>query len=78
MDSVLNYPQYFTTRDVFLHYKDMTEIRNFYYNWGNIIGQSNLQYLGNFNDNHDNPRFLSDLIKMSSNNYDFLSEFEYT
>ena len=56
----------------------MTEIRNFYYNWGNIIGQSNLQYLGNFNDNHDNPRFLSDLIKMSSNNYDFLSEFEYT
>ena len=62
MDAVLNYPQFFMTRDLFLHSKDMTEIKNFYNNWGGIVGQNNLQYLGNFNDNHDNARFLSSNI----------------
>lgn len=37
----------------------MTEVKNFYNNWSQKAGANNLQYLGNFNDNHDNARFLS-------------------
>jgi len=37
----------------------MNEIKSYYTNWGNYVGTNNLPYLGNFNDNHDNARFLS-------------------
>ena len=53
----------------------MTDIRNFYNNWGGIVGQNNLQYLGNFNDNHDNARFLSDNINQGETKIErFLEE----
>lgn len=67
VDGVLNYPQFFTLRDVFLHAKDMTDIKNFYQRWGGVIGQANLAYLGNFNDNHDNARFLSGSVRFPYN-----------
>ena len=71
VDAVLNYPQFFTVRDIFLHWKDMTEIKNFYNNWGGIVGHDNLQYLGNFNDNHDNARFLSSNVNSNYTNKAF-------
>lgn len=40
----------------------MWDIQTFYKNWGNTVGQSNLKYMGNFNDNHDNARFLSSVV----------------
>jgi alpha-amylase len=36
----------------------MTKIENFYNSWKSAIGTQNMKYLGNFNDNHDNARFL--------------------
>lgn len=32
MDGLLNYPLFFTLRDVFLHWGDMYRIESFYYN----------------------------------------------
>ncbi|KAL0220164.1 hypothetical protein RCL1_000019 [Eukaryota sp. TZLM3-RCL] len=64
MDSLLNYPLYFTLKDVFgkkqtmywfrLHYSDMEK----YF--------SNQDVLGNFIDNHDNPRFLNEFNDLRS------------
>lgn len=62
MDSLLNFPQYYTLRDVFLNNKDMTEIQKFVKSWELNIGAENVQFMGNFNDNHDQPRFLSEAI----------------
>ncbi|EGR27831.1 hypothetical protein IMG5_188020 [Ichthyophthirius multifiliis] len=55
--SVLNYPWYFTVKDIFLYQKDMLGIRDHYQNWQrqNI----DVSILAQFIDNHDNPRFLS-------------------
>lgn len=58
-------------RDVFLHWKDMTDIKNFYNSWSGIVGADNLQYLGNFNDNHDNARFLSGNVNSNYSNKAF-------
>lgn len=45
----------------------MNEIKNYYSNWGNFVGVHNLPYMGNFNDNHDNARFLSGNVGATEN-----------
>lgn len=65
IDGLLNYPLFYTLRDVFLHQKDMNEIEGYYNRWASLIGRENLKYLGNFNDNHDNARFLYDGVNMN-------------
>lgn len=62
IDALLNYPLFYTLRDVFLHQKDMNEIESYYSRISNAIGKGNLPFMGNFNDNHDNARFLSDNV----------------
>jgi alpha-amylase len=59
MDATLNYPFYFTMRDIFANNKDMWGIRTYYLNWGNYIDNTQLSYQANFVDNHDNARWLS-------------------
>ncbi|CAD8205823.1 unnamed protein product [Paramecium octaurelia] len=62
MDGLLNYPLFFTLRDVFLHWGDMYRIESFYYNQLQTYGKNNIPYMAQFNDNHDNARFLSDEV----------------
>lgn len=62
IDGLLNYPLFYTLRDVFLHWRDMNTLESFYSTVNNAFGKSNLPYMGNFNDNHDNARFLNDQI----------------
>ena len=38
----------------------MNTFESFFNNLANAFGKSNLAYMGNFNDNHDNARFLND------------------
>ena len=40
----------------------MNEIESYYSRISNAIGKGNLPFMGNFNDNHDNARFLSDNV----------------
>ncbi|EGR31091.1 hypothetical protein IMG5_118160 [Ichthyophthirius multifiliis] len=55
--SVLNYPYYFTVKDIFVNQKDMNEIRSYYSQWQQQ--NQDVSILAQFVDNHDNPRFLS-------------------
>jgi alpha-amylase len=41
---------------------DMRKFSDYRSNFGALAGNENLAFLGNFNDNHDNPRFLNDLV----------------
>lgn len=53
---------FYTLRDVFLHNKGMNTLESFFNNIANSFGKTNLPYMGNFNDNHDNARFLNDAV----------------
>ncbi|CAD8089379.1 unnamed protein product [Paramecium sonneborni] len=63
VDALLNYPLFYTARDVFLHWRDMNTFENYYNSLMNSWGKQNIQYAGNFNDNHDNARFLNDQVQ---------------
>ena len=56
INGMLNYPMYYTLKDVFPYQKNMNEIQ------GRLNEEHSfpdVTMLGNFIDNHDNPRFLS-------------------
>lgn len=55
LDATLNYPMFFMLKNVFQSGNSMYNIRNYYNSMGAFPDQS---VLGNFVDNHDNPRFL--------------------
>ncbi|CAG9322929.1 unnamed protein product [Blepharisma stoltei] len=56
VDGTLNYPLYYLIRDLFQQGQSMYNARSFMQQASSAF--SNLNYLGNFVDNHDNPRFL--------------------
>lgn len=56
IDSALNYPLYYQLKDVFISKTSMRNLEWFYVDMRVFWDQS---ALGNFVDNHDNPRFLS-------------------
>jgi alpha-amylase len=58
--AVLNYPFFFTMRDLFAHSKDMWGVKQFYSDWASHL--SDISALAVFADNHDNARFLSDTM----------------
>lgn len=60
VDALLNYPLFYTIRDVFLHWRDMNTLEGYYNSLYGSWGKGNVAYAGNFNDNHDNARFLND------------------
>lgn len=45
---------------------DMNKISEYRQQMVHLLEEPNLRFLANFNDNHDNPRFLNDLV---GNNY---------
>jgi len=57
LDGMLNYPLYFTIKDVFCYGKSMYQIRSTLDNENKIFKDVNA--LGLFVDNHDNNRFLN-------------------
>ena len=57
VNSMLNYPLYYTILDVFAYGKSMYELRTSLQNIKNAFKDH--MALGNFVDNHDNPRFLN-------------------
>lgn len=58
MDSTLNYPMYFTIKDVWMRGQSMRAISS---RWGSLQSNfKNVDVLGLFVDNHDNARFLHD------------------
>lgn len=59
IDAILNYPFFFTMRDVLFNQKDMNAIKTYYFDWLKHLDIAKQSYLGNFCDNHDNPRSLS-------------------
>lgn len=59
LSGCLNYPFFFTIRDILFNNKDMTNIRQYYNEWTKHISGDSLNYMANFVDNHDNARTLS-------------------
>src|SRR3990167_718885 len=57
IDGLLNYPLYFTIKDVFMYRKSMKGIKDRFDN--SPSKYQDYEALGSFVDNHDNPRFLS-------------------
>jgi len=57
LHGVLNYPLYFTLKDVFIYYKSMNNLESYFKSAAATF--TDLSLLGNFVDNHDNPRFLN-------------------
>jgi alpha-amylase len=57
LDAILNYPLYWTLRDVFQESKTMTEIQSRFAEEKQKF--KDVTVLGVFLDNHDNPRFLN-------------------
>jgi alpha-amylase len=57
LDGVMNYPLYFTLKNVFNYKQSMYGIRSTFMNEQGAF--SDMDALGVFIDNHDNPRFLS-------------------
>jgi len=55
LDGILNYPLYFQLRNQFQSGQSMYNFRSMYQSMSCF---GNINYLGNFVDNHDNPRFL--------------------
>jgi len=67
IDAVLNYPLYYVMRDVFHQKKSMYRVESYYRD--DFPGWIDSTLLGNFVDNHDNPRFLyenGDIIAFKS------------
>ena len=59
MDGVLSYPLYFTMLNVFAYKQSMYQIQDLMGPSGSYYSKfKNINYLGTFIDNHDNPRFL--------------------
>lgn len=59
MDGILSYPLYFAMMDVFAHGKSMGELEGLVGPSGSYFKKfREVDYLGTFIDNHDNPRFL--------------------
>ena len=58
LDATLNYPLYFQLRSIFGSRQSMYNFRTHYSNMDKFF--KNQDILGNFADNHDNPRFLHD------------------
>ena len=56
VDGTLNYPMFYTIRDLFQQGNSMYEARNFMAQ--SVASYKNLGYEAGFVDNHDNPRFL--------------------
>ena len=57
LSALFNYPMYFKLKKVFLEKQSMFEIRTGITDNGQAF--QDMSVLGNFLDNHDNPRFLS-------------------
>lgn len=57
LESILNYALYNSLRESFIEYKPMTGIQGYYHDA--IVTWPDITILGNFINNHDNPRFLS-------------------
>jgi len=57
LDALLNYPQYFTLKDVFEYKQSMYNIRSTFNSEATSFSDTTV--LGSFIDNHDNPRFLN-------------------
>lgn len=57
LDATLSYPMFFTLRDVFANGASMNELQGEVQAYANAFTDQSV--LGNFIDNHDNPRFLS-------------------
>jgi alpha-amylase len=55
--ALFNYPMYFKIRDVFAYNKSMFEFRIMYDTEDSLF--TDVDALGSFMNNHDNPRFLS-------------------
>lgn len=59
MDGVLSYPLYYTMLNVFAYQQSMSQIEQMIGPSGAYFSKfKNVNYLGTFIDNHDNPRFL--------------------
>jgi len=56
VDGVLNYPLYYTLRNVFQQGQSMNQIQTYYQQSSSLYPDPTVW--GNFIDNHDNPRFL--------------------
>lgn len=59
VNSVLNYPFFFWTRDTLSNDKEMMNLRGYYTEWSKRVDLKQLAYMANFVDNHDNARWLS-------------------
>ncbi len=57
LDATMNYPLYFALKSVFNYKQSMYNIRSTFLNEAGAF--SDIDALGVFIDNHDNPRFLS-------------------
>lgn len=59
MDGILSYPLYFTMLNVFAYKQSMFQLQDLMGPSGSYYAKfKNVNYLGTFIDNHDNPRFL--------------------
>lgn len=67
MNGLLNYPLFYKLRSVFFRGESIGNLEGFYSQMASAWGKSNLPYMGNFNDNHDNARFLSDEVRLDDN-----------
>lgn len=56
LPGILSYPMFFTLRDVFQNSNSMNEIQD---QWNAYQQFPHVEWLGNFIDNHDHPRFLN-------------------
>lgn len=57
VDGVLNYPLWQTMRNTFMYSMNMQRFSYYRQHFRAIVGD--LRFMGNFNDNHDNARFLN-------------------
>lgn len=62
-DATLNYPMFWLIKDLFQSGQSMYNARNFYQQSTNAF--KNINYLGNFVNNHDNSRFLYNYNKIN-------------
>jgi len=58
MDGVLSYPLYFTMQNVFAYQQSMYQLESLLGPSGSYLKFKNVNLLGTFADNHDQPRFL--------------------
>ena len=59
MDSAFEYPLYITAIDVFAHMHSMSVLSEKIEEARETLGLDDVQYLGTFAENHDQPRFLA-------------------